>query len=183
MFNKSLTLKFSEAVRQKSFVIDLLQIIGGSLFIALCARIVIPLPFSPVPITGQTFAVLMLGVTLGKYKGMLSALAYIAEICMGFPVLAGGIVNTAALFGIRGGYIAGYVVEAFLAGFFAERLHSRGFLYVGLAFSSAVQLLCGTGLLATFIGWEKAFLVGFLPFIFTDMILKSLAIAFYFRKA
>lgn len=69
---------------------DLALILAGSLLVALAARISIPLPFTPVPITGQTLAILLVGAALGSRLGFLSLLAYLAEGAMGLPVFAGG---------------------------------------------------------------------------------------------
>jgi len=70
---------------------DVALIIGGSLLIGLCAHAKVWLPFSPVPVTGQTFAVLMIGALLGSRRGCLAVLAYIIEGAAGLPVFAVGI--------------------------------------------------------------------------------------------
>ncbi len=81
----------------------------------------IQLPFSPVPITGQTMAVLLVGALLGSRRGALAVLAYIAEGLAGLPVFAGGAAGLARLFGPTGGYLVGFVAAAFLVGWLAER--------------------------------------------------------------
>jgi biotin transport system substrate-specific component len=90
---------------------DISLIVGGSLLIALCAQTKIWLPISSVPITGQTFAVLMLGALLGSRRGSLCALAYIIEGAAGLPVFAAG-AGLAVLSGPTGGYLAGFVPAA-----------------------------------------------------------------------
>jgi biotin transport system substrate-specific component len=152
---------------EKNYLISFLQILGGSLFIALCAQISIPLPFSPVPITGQTFAVLLLGGVLGSKKGFLCVIAYIAEATMGLPVLAGGLIRPYALIGPTGGYLAGMAVMAYIVGWFIEQ--KRRFLIgkalIGCILASAIQMLMGVCWLAHFVGWDYVWVAGFYPFI------------------
>ena len=98
-------------------------VVGGSLVVALCARITIPLPFTPVPLTVQNFGVLLVGLLLGSRRGFAALAVYLAEGAMGMPVFsptgAGGI---AQLFhGATGGFLLAYPVVAWLAGFVMER--------------------------------------------------------------
>jgi biotin transport system substrate-specific component len=100
-------------------------VVGGSLVVALCARITIPLPFTPVPLTVQNFGVLLVGLLLGRRRGFAALAVYLAEGAMGMPVFsptgAGGI---AQLFhGATGGFLLAYPVVAWLAGFVME--HGR----------------------------------------------------------
>lgn len=99
-------------------------IIGGSLFVALCARITIPLPFTPVPLTVQNFGVLLMGLLLGSRRGFAAMVLYLAEGTVGMPVFssagAGGI---AQLFGVTGGFLLAYPLVAWLAGYVME--HGR----------------------------------------------------------
>src|ERR687883_1533450 len=90
-------------------------ILAFSLFTGLMAHIAIPLPFTPVPITGQTFAVLLTGALLGSRLGAAAMLAYLAEGFAGLPVFApqGGPLTY--------GYLAGFVAGAFVVGWLAER--------------------------------------------------------------
>lgn len=166
---------------QKIRFADLLLAFGGSLFLALCAQISIPLPFTPVPLTMQTFAVLLLGGFLGPRKGALSVLFYLLQVCFGFPVLAGGVIAPMALLGPRAGYLAGMVVQAYLAGLCVKQWKSRGALLLGLLVTCAVQLTMGMWVLAPFVGWHNAIPMGIIPFI-PGEILKSLLAAAYFSR-
>ena len=78
-------------LKTHAWIYDSLLVLGGSFLIALSAQIAIPLPFSPVPITGQTFAVLVVGMLLGCWRGTAAVLAYLAEGFLGLPVFAGGL--------------------------------------------------------------------------------------------
>lgn len=148
------------------------QILLCSLFVALCARIRIPLPFTPVPITLQTFAVMLIGGTLGSRKGALVMLLYIAEAMLGFPVLSGGRVDPLVLVSPVAGYIVGFVFQAYCMGKCAERAKSIGesmvFFYSLLA--SFATLVCGALWLTLFIGLENAVLMGIVPFIPGDIL-------------
>jgi biotin transport system substrate-specific component len=98
-------------------------VVGGSLVVALCARITIPLPGTPVPLTVQNFGVLLVGLLLGSRRGFAALALYLAEGAMGMPVFsptgAGGI---AQLFhGATGGFLLAYPLVAWLAGFVMER--------------------------------------------------------------
>src|SRR5258708_18037129 len=97
---------------------DLLLIIGFSIFTALCAHVSIPLPFTPVPITLQTLAVLLSGAALGSKRGALSMLLYMGLGSAHLPVFAGG----ASGFPIAtGGYLIGFVIAAFVLRLLCER--------------------------------------------------------------
>jgi biotin transport system substrate-specific component len=105
-----------EAARQVALIV------GGSLFVALCARIAIPLPFTPVPLTVQNFGVLLAGLLLGSRRGFAALALYLAEGALGMPVFSpigpGGI---AQLLGPTGGFLLAYPLVAWLAGFVMER--------------------------------------------------------------
>jgi biotin transport system substrate-specific component len=108
----------SEALRQTALVV------GASLFIALCAHIAIPLPGTPVPLTVQNFAVLLVGLLLGSRRGFAALALYLAEGAAGMPVFSpmgpGGI---AQMLGPTGGFLLAYPLVAWLAGFVME--HGR----------------------------------------------------------
>lgn len=97
-------------------------VVGGSLLVALCARITIPLPFTPVPLTVQNFGVLLVGLLLGSRRGFAALLLYLAEGVMGLPVFSpigpGGI---AQLLGPTGGFLLAYPFVAWVAGYLLER--------------------------------------------------------------
>lgn len=106
-------------VRSLGLARDALLVIGGSALVALLAQVSIPL--QPVPITGQTLGVLLVGAALGWRRGALAMLAYIAEGAAGLPVFADGAAGPAVLAGPTGGYLAGFVLAAALVGWLAER--------------------------------------------------------------
>src|SRR5215469_16303907 len=92
-----------EAWRQISVVL------GASLFVALCARITLPLPFTPVPLTLQNFGVLLVGLLLGSKRGFAALALYLLEGASGMPVFSiAGVGGVAQLFGPTGGYLMMY---------------------------------------------------------------------------
>jgi biotin transport system substrate-specific component len=97
-------------------------LVGASLFVALCARIAIPLPFTPIPLTVQNFGVLLVGLLLGSRGGFAALSLYLIEGACGLPVFSptgpGGI---AQLLGPTGGFLLAYPLVAWLAGFVFER--------------------------------------------------------------
>ncbi len=97
---------------------DIGVVLAGSAWIALCTQIAFG---QPVPVTGQTFAVLLAGALLGARRGALSVLAYIGEGVVGLPVFAQGKWGVAALAGPTGGYLVGFVAAAYVVGLLAER--------------------------------------------------------------
>ena len=106
----------AEVARQVALVV------GASLFVALCARITIPLPFTPVPLTVQNFGVLLVGMLLGSKRGFAALLLYLAEGAIGLPVFnpigPGGL---AQFMGATGGFLLVYPLVAGLTGFIMER--------------------------------------------------------------
>lgn len=97
-------------------------LIGASLFVALCARIYIPLPGTPVPLTVQNFGVLLVGLALGSRRGFAALALYLAEGAMGMPVFSPhGLGGIAQILGPTGGYLIAYPLVAGLTGYIFER--------------------------------------------------------------
>lgn len=166
---------------------QLLLVLGGSLLIALCAQIAIPLPGSPVPVTGQTFAVLLVGAALGSRLGASAVLAYIAEGAAGLPVWSPGTtVGIARLTGPTGGYIIGFLFAAFVVGLLAERGWDRRVWTASLAMLAGEVVIYASGLpgLARFVPAERLLDAGLVPFIAGDLyklILAALALPAVWR--
>jgi biotin transport system substrate-specific component len=154
-----------------------LQVVAGSLFITLCAQVRIPLPITPIPITLQTFAVMMVAVVLGPRLGTLSALAYIAEALIGLPVLSGMVSQPGVLFTVKGGYLVGFAIQAYLVGCVVRLRHLIGnvLVFTGLLLASAVQLICGGLWFAYLMDWQSTLMLGIAPFL-PGEILKVLTV-------
>ena len=162
-------------------------VLGGSALIALAAQLAIPLPFTPVPVTGQTFAVLLVGAALGARAGTLAVVAYLVEGLLGAPVFAGGrsawsasaVPGVPVILGPSAGYLGGFVAAAALVGWLAERGHDRRFrtAAVAMACGTLAIYLFGAGWLARSIGLESAIRLGVLPFLAADLFKVLLAAA------
>src|SRR5215472_12842124 len=110
------------AERSFSSLRQIAIVVCASAVIAVCARLVLPLPFTPVPLTLANFGVLLVGLTLGSKRGFAAAALYLAWGAMGLPVFSpAGVGGIAQLFGPTGGYLLAYPVVAFVAGWIAER--------------------------------------------------------------
>lgn len=136
----------------KSLTRDMTAVIGFALLTALAAQITIPLGFTPVPITGQTFAVLLAGGALGANRGALSQLLYVVLGAIGLPFYAEGgkyIVSEGALIATFG-YLFGFVAAAYVVGAMAERKQDRHILSAIPAFvaGSIVIYIFGASFLA-----------------------------------
>ena len=122
-------------------------VIGASLFVALCARIALPLPFTPVPLTLQNFGVLMVGLTLGSRRGFLAMVLYIAEGLAGMPVFSptgpGGVLQ---LLGPTGGFLLAYPFVAGIAGWVFEEKSGKTFASAAIACVLAELYLFAGGL-------------------------------------
>jgi biotin transport system substrate-specific component len=160
--------------RSLTYVRDVLLVIGFSIFLALCSQIEFPLPFTPVPITLQTLAVLLTGAALGSRRGAASMLLYIAEGAVGLPVFAGGVGGVIHLIGPTGGYIWAFSIAAFVVGLLCERHLERRFLTSALAMLPGTLIIYAIGIswLAIFlhVSIAQAFVLGMLPFIPGDIL-------------
>ena len=147
-------------------VYDILLVLAGSALIALSAQVAV-LPFSPVPVTGQTFAVLLVGAALGRTRGSAAVLAYLAEGAVGLPVFAGGLAGPAVLLGPTGGYLFGFLPAAWICGALAERGWDRHLLGTLAAMTAGDLAIFAVGVpwLARFVGVENAFAFGVAPFL------------------
>jgi biotin transport system substrate-specific component len=161
-----------------AYIYDAILIVAGSALIALSASLSIILPFSPVPVTGQTFAVLLIGALIGSRRGFLAVAAYMVEGLSGMPVFAHGGFGLVYLAGPTGGYILGFAFAAYLTGFLSERGWDRGFLQtaVSMILGNVVIYLFGVSWLAVFIG-SKAIMAGMVPFFIGDLIKICIATA------
>jgi biotin transport system substrate-specific component len=153
---------------------DLLCIVGFSLLTGLMAQIRITLPFTPVPLTGQTFAVLLSGTVLGSRRGFLSQALYLAEGAAGLPVFAGGAGSALYLLGPTGGYLWSFPVAAALLGWLVERGASRSSskLAAALIVSDLLILACGGAWLHILfrVPYSQSWVLGCYPFLVADIL-------------
>jgi len=168
---------FRPGLKRYALYYDIALILSGALIIALSAQIAIPLPFSPVPITGQTFSVLLTGALLGSKRGSLAVITYLAEGAIGFPVFAGGKAGILNFLGPTGGYLIGFIVAAFITGLLAERGWDRRVwtTFLAMLFGNIGIYMSGLLWLFRFVGIEKLLPLGFYPFIPGDVLKLTMA--------
>lgn len=154
---------------------EILLVLAGSWLMALLAQVAVPL--WPVPITGQTFGVLLIGALLGSRRGALTVLAYLAQGALGLPVFSGGMGGLARFAGPTGGYLLGFVAAAFVVGWLTEQGMNRTFATTAFSMlvGNAVIYAVGLPFLAAFVGWDVAFKLGILPFLLGDVLKVILA--------
>jgi len=149
---------------------NILLVVAGSLLIAAAARVAVPIPFSPVPMTLQTLAVILVGASLGSRRGGAAALLYLLEGAMGLPVFS----HPAGLAGPTAGYLLAFPLAAYFAGFCTERGWMRSALSAAGCMAAAIALihLGGWTWLNVVIGLgpRAAFLAGVAPFVVSDVI-------------
>ena len=159
--------------RMANWLRDLILITLGSFFVAILAQVKVPLPFSPIPLTGQTFAVLLVAAALGSKRGAASMALYIALGAFGLPVFAGGAAGMAYLSGATLGYLAGFIVSAYFVGLLAEHGLERSVRTSIIPFLVGMIIIyaCGVSWLAVLLGsFSKALTAGLVPFIIGDVL-------------
>lgn len=165
------------SLKRQALVYDFSLILGGSFLIALLAQLQVILPFSPVPITGQTLGVLLVGALLGRWKGAMTVMAYLLEGISGLPVFAGATAGPAVLAGPTGGYLMGFVVAAYVTGALAEQGWDRKTwsAFLMMTIGTAVIFLSGAGWLMHLVPDGQVLNLGVLPFLPGALVKISLA--------
>ena len=152
-----------------------LAVLIGSAALALSAQMTVPM--YPVPMTMQTFAVIMIGALCGARLATEIVIAYLLEGAVGLPVFAAGASGIAAIIGNTGGYLVGFLPSAALIGWFADRGWNAGNLKLAtsLSLGHLIIFVPGVAWLAGFIGLSAAFNFGFVPFILGTVLKTALA--------
>ena len=150
-------------------------VVIGSLLLATSAQFKIPL--YPVPVTGQTLVVLLIGMVYGPRLGGVTIATYLLQGVIGLPVFAGGAFGIATLLGPTGGYLGGFLIAAVVMGFLAERGMGRGFMstVIAMMIGNTIIYVTGASWLASFIGAEKALTSGVFPFLYGDVLKLAVA--------
>lgn len=176
MSARTLTLADVAAPRAGVFSNTMLVVVA-SVVTALAAQLSIPVPWSPVPITGQTFAVLLSGAVLGTRRALIAQALYLLEGAAGLPFFAGGVGGAALLAGPTGGYLMAFPFAAAVTGMLAERGWDRRFvtMLAAMLLGSTIVFAFGLALLARFVAPNTLFAAGLAPFIPGDLIKAALA--------
>lgn len=163
--------------RRSSSLRSATLIIGGSLLLAVSAKVQVP--FWPVPMTMQSLAVMLIGIAYGSRLGGATVLAYLAEGLVGLPVFAGASAGPAYFVGPTGGYLVGFVLAAVCIGWLAERGWDRTLLraIAAMAFGHILLFVPGVAWLAVLFGWSKAIAFGVTPFVAATIVKTALGAA------
>jgi biotin transport system substrate-specific component len=158
---------------------DLVLVVAAVALTAACAQITFRLPGSAVPITGQTFAVLLSGAALGANRGAAAMLLYVLLGMVGLPIYAGGDHGTSVVFGATGGYLVGFLVAGWAVGKLAEARMDRTPLRAAPAFLLGTAIIYAIGVpwlaIATHASLGSAVADGFTPFIPGDLVKAAAA--------
>lgn len=158
--------------KNASWLYELTLVLVGSLFIALTAQFSVQI--GPVPITGQTLGVLLIGMLFGRNRATLTLLTYLAEGAIGLPVFAAGKFGLPYMLGPTGGYLLGFVLAAAVVGYLAQQGWDRQYHLTILAMiiGNLIIYACGLPWLRSVLAmtWEKAWLVGAQPFLIGDLL-------------
>jgi len=142
---------------------------GGTIFLALLAQIALPIPGSPVPVTGQTLGVLLIGTTYGASLGLATFATYLLAGILGAPVFAGASFGIEKITGATGGYLVGMLVSTYLLGLLANRRMDQRFLtsFPSMIIGTLTTFAFGLLWLAHFTGknWAWTINAGLTPFI------------------
>ena len=160
-----------EAKEKETFK-NILLVLGGVAFLSIMSQVLIPLPYTPVPISLGTFGVTLMALLYGRKLGTATILSYVAAGSLGAPIFAGG--KAGSLFSPTGGYILGYIAATIILGYLADRGITKSYVktILSLMLSSAIILTLGSLVLSLFVPGKNAFMIGVLPFLPGDA-LKS----------
>ena len=158
--------------KEKETFKNILLVLGGVAFLSIMSQVLIPLPYTPVPISLGTFGVTLMALLYGRKLGTATILSYVAAGSLGAPIFAGG--KAGSLFSPTGGYILGYIAATIILGYLADRGVTKSYVktILSLTLSSAIILTLGSLVLSLFVPGKNAFMIGVLPFLPGDA-LKS----------
>lgn len=169
----------SQRALPRSGLMSVVLVVAAAALTALAAQWRIQLPFTPVPITGQTFAVLLTGAALGWKLGVAGQLLYLLAGALGAPVFTDGASGVDYMMGATGGYLIGFVFAAGLVGWMAEHRQDRTFATMFTAFILGTLVIYVFGVTGLMIatGWTliEAVERGVVPFLLGDLIKAAAA--------
>jgi biotin transport system substrate-specific component len=163
----------------RSILTSALLVVGGAALVAICAQVSISLPFTPVPVTGQTFAVVLVGASLGPISGAASLTLYLMAGVAGAPIYADGTHGWDVVMSATGGYLIGFVLAASLTGALAARAWDRRVRTAMSAMLAGNVVIYVVGL--PWLAWklgadlETTLELGLYPFVVGDLLKLYLA--------
>ena len=167
--------------KEKEFLKSIFLVLSGVIFLSIMSQLIIPLYFTPVPISLGSFGVMLIALLYGRKLGTATVLSYVVAGSLGAPIFAG--FKTGSLFSPTGGYILGYIAAALILGFLFDKGIAKSYVktFLSLLLASAVILVLGALVLILFVPSKNIFMIGVLPFIPGDM-LKVVAATLLFPR-
>ena len=167
--------------KENEFLKSIFLVLSGVVFLSIMSQLIIPLYFTPVPISLGSFGVILIALLYGRKLGTATVLSYVVAGSLGAPVFAG--FKAGSLFSPTGGYILGYIAAALILGFLSDKGIAKSYVktFLSLLLASAVILVLGALVLILFVPSKNVFMIGVLPFLPGDM-LKVVAAALLFPR-
>ena len=167
--------------KEKEFLKSIFFVLSGVILLSIMSQLIIPLYFTPVPISLGSFGVILIALLYGRKLGAATVLSYVVAGSLGAPVFAG--FKAGSLFSPTGGYILGYIAAALILGFLSDKGIAKSYVktFLSLLLASAVILVLGALVLILFVPSKNIFMIGVLPFLPGDM-LKVVAATLLFPR-
>ena len=167
--------------KEKEFFKSIFFVLSGVIFLSIMSQLIIPLYFTPVPISLGSFGVMLIALLYGRKLGTATVLSYVAAGSLGAPIFAG--FKAGSLFSPTGGYILGYIAAALILGFLFDKGIAKSYVktFLSLLLVSVIIFILGALVLMLFAPIKNVFMAGVLPFIPGDM-LKVVAATLLFPR-
>ena len=167
--------------KEKEFLKSIFLVLSGVIFLSIMSQLIIPLYFTPVPISLGSFGVMLIALLYGRKLGTATVLSYVAAGSLGAPIFAG--FKAGSLFSPTGGYILGYIAAALILGFLFDKGIAKSYMktFLSLLLVSVIIFILGALVLMLFVPIKNVFMAGVLPFIPGDT-LKAVAATLLFPR-
>ena len=167
--------------KEKEFLKSIFFVLSGVIFLSIMSQLIIPLYFTPVPISLGSFGVMLIALLYGRKLGTATVLSYVVAGSLGAPIFAG--FKAGSLFSPTGGYILGYIAAALILGFLFDKGIAKSYMktFLSLLLVSVIIFILGALVLMLFVPIKNVFMAGVLPFIPGDM-LKVVAATLLFPR-
>ena len=167
--------------KEKEFLKNIFLVLSGVIFLSVMSQLIIPLYFTPVPISLGSFGIIMVALLYGRKLGTATVLSYVVAGSLGAPIFAG--FKAGSLFSPTGGYIVGYVAAAVILGFLSDKGIAKSYVktFLSLLLVSVIIFILGALVLMLFVPIKNVFMAGVLPFIPGDM-LKAVVATLLFPR-
>ena len=167
--------------KEKEFLKSIFLVLSGVIFLSIMSQLIIPLYFTPVPISLGSFGIILVALLYGRKLGTATVISYVAAGSLGAPIFAG--FKAGSLFSPTGGYIIGYIVAAAILGYLSDKGIAKSYVktFLSLLLVSVIIFILGALVLMLFVPIKNVFMAGVLPFIPGD-ILKAVAATLLFPR-